>query len=157
MFGEVIEGQMRLNEAGEMVQRIWDELPRYDAEINVDVFQIMPNHVHGIILIDREAPVGVGPCAYPHLRAEGQAQGLAPTTRAKRMSLGDVVHRFKTMTTRLYIKGVRSRAWRPFAKRLWQRNYYEHIIRNEENLQSIREYILYNPLKWQEDELFIQS
>ena len=116
----------------------------------------MPNHVHGIIVIDRKFAVGVGPCAYPNLRAGGQAQGLAPTSRAKEMSLCDVVHRFKTMTTRLYIKGVQSQAWRPFAKRLWQRSYYEHIIRNEDDLQSIREYILYNPLKWQEDKLYVK-
>ena len=101
VFGDVHEGKMVVNSAGEMVQRVWDELPRFYDGIDIDHFQIMPNHIHGIIMI-----VGAGPCACPdneqsddegepHNR-EGQPQGVAPT-----LSLSDVVHRFKTMTTSL--------------------------------------------------------
>jgi REP element-mobilizing transposase RayT len=67
------------------------------------------------------------------------------------MSLGDVVHRFKTMTTKRYADGVKQLGWPPFRGRLWQRNYYEHIIRNEESLNRIREYIAANPLRWHLD------
>ncbi|OYT72620.1 MAG: hypothetical protein CFK48_02500 [Armatimonadetes bacterium CP1_7O] len=93
--------------------------------------------------------VGAGPCTCPDTGQPfdmGQPQGVAPT-----MSLGDIVHRFKTMTTKRYADGVKQLGWPPFRGRLWQRNYYEHIIRNEESLQRIREYILTNPLRWHLD------
>jgi putative transposase len=64
------------------------------------------------------------------------------------MSLPDVVHRFKTLTTKRYADGVKGSGWTPFAGRLWQRNYYEHVIRDEESLGRIREYILNNPVQW---------
>jgi putative transposase len=64
------------------------------------------------------------------------------------MSLGAVVARFKTMTTKRYTQGVRQAGWAPFPGRLWQRNYYEHIIRNEQSLNHIRRYIVENPLRW---------
>ncbi|OKH40460.1 hypothetical protein NIES2119_02235 [[Phormidium ambiguum] IAM M-71] len=67
--------------------------------------------------------------------------------------LPTMVQWFKTMTTNEYIRGVKNLGWEPFNKRLWQRNYYEHIIRNEESLQHIREYVHTNPLKWEEDQL----
>jgi hypothetical protein len=73
----------------------------------------------------------------------GQPQGVAPT-----LGLPDVVHRFKTMTTKRYADGVKRLGWEPFRGRLWQRNYYEHIIRNEESFNRIREYILTNPMRW---------
>jgi REP element-mobilizing transposase RayT len=64
------------------------------------------------------------------------------------MSLGDVVHRFKTMTTKRYADGVKQSGWATFQGRLWQRNYYEHIIRDEPALDRIRRYIDENPLRW---------
>lgn len=67
------------------------------------------------------------------------------------MSLSDVVHRFKTMTTKRYTDGVKGQGWTPYAGRLWQRNYYEHIVRNEESLASIRVYIENNPGQWDKD------
>jgi REP element-mobilizing transposase RayT len=67
------------------------------------------------------------------------------------MSLPNVVHRFKSLTTSRYSYGVKQKAWLPFPGKLWQRNYYEHIIRNEYDLNEIREYILNNPLKWELD------
>ena len=73
----------------------------------------------------------------------GQSQGIAPT-----MSLGDVIRRFKTMTTRRYIDNVIKYRWRPFNRKLWQRNYWERVIRDENELIKIREYIVNNPLQW---------
>jgi len=64
------------------------------------------------------------------------------------MSLPDVLHRFKTLTTKKYTDGVKQSGWTPFSGRLWQRNYYEHIIRDEESLNRIRQYILDNPARW---------
>jgi hypothetical protein len=67
------------------------------------------------------------------------------------MSLPDVVHRFKSLTTARYRREVLQDRWRPFPGRLWQRNYYEHVIRDDEELNDIRQYIAENPLRWAED------
>ena len=69
----------------------------------------------------------------------------------KRQTLGDVVGRFKSLTTRHYIESVHTKQWTPFARRLWQRNYYEHIIRDEKDYQAIYEYVLSNPQNWMDD------
>jgi len=140
LFGEVVDGEMRLNDAGQMVQDVWDELPAFYPSVQTDAFIVMPNHIHGIIIL-----VGADPCVCPD--EIGQPQMIAPT----RLSLPDVVHRFKTMTTKRYIDGVKKFGWTPFRRRLWQRNYYEHIIRNDHALQRIREYIWTNPLRWHLD------
>jgi len=70
------------------------------------------------------------------------------------MSLPDIVHRFKTLTTKRYIDGVNNNNWHPFNKKLWQRNYFEHIIRNHESYLKITEYIHANPVKWREDKYY---
>lgn len=83
-------------------------------------------------------------------QGKGQPQGVAPT-----MSLSDIVHRFKTMTTNEYIQGVKNNNWPGFNKKFWQRNYYEHIIRNEKSYLEISEYIINNPLNWQGDKYYV--
>jgi REP-associated tyrosine transposase len=67
------------------------------------------------------------------------------------MSLPDVIHRFKSLTTARYRTGVLQDEWQPFPGRLWQRNYYEHIIRDEEQLNRIRQYVIDNPVRWEDD------
>jgi hypothetical protein len=100
----------------------------------------MPNHFHGIIEF-----VGAIPCGCPENRGQlGQPQGIAPT-------VGDVMSAFKSLSTNAYIQNVKQNNWPPFAGKLWQRNYYEHIIRDEDEYLKISEYIQNNPLKWQED------
>jgi putative transposase len=125
MFGEIVGGKMALNHAGNMIQTVWDEIPIHYAGIEIDEFVAMPNHIHGIIII--VDTVG--------------------------LSLGDMVHRFKTMTTKRYADGVKQNGWAPFPGRLWQRNYWEHIVRNEMELNRIREYIHTNPTQWESDRL----
>ena len=98
----------------------------------------MPNHIHGIISI-----VGANPRGRPN-NDNGQTHGSAPT-------LGIIVQWFKTLTTNYYIKGVKNNNWKPFSGKLWQRNYYEHIIRNDGELNKIREYIKNNPINWEND------
>ena len=109
-----------------------------------------PNHLHGIIVI---GIVGATPCGRPHLRPEeGRAQGPAPTGF---ISLSDVIEWFKSLTTTRYIQGVKNTGWRPFPGKLWQRNYYDRIIRNESELNRIRSYIRNNPVEWESDENYI--
>jgi REP element-mobilizing transposase RayT len=170
-FGDIADGQVRLNDPGKMVETAWSELPGHYPGVDLDAFIIMPNHVHGIIVLVGAGPracpdlvVGAGPRACPDRASTsvnrapppaGQPQGVAPTPPhtgvARTMSLGDVVHRFKSLTTKRYAYGVRQLQWPPFAGRLWQRNYYEHIVRNDADLDRIRQYIEDNPARWAED------
>jgi hypothetical protein len=110
-------------------------------------------------------PVGAGPCACPvpftdrypdgnqlnwdQLNIE-QPQGVAPTTT--QLALTDIMHRFKSFTTSQYRTNVLQNNWPPFPGRLWQRNYYERIVRHENELNRVREYIRNNPARWADDE-----
>ena len=123
IFGTVIDGAMRLSDEGICVADVWANLPRHYAHVALDAFIVMPNHVHGIVVL-------------------GQAQ----TPDAKRSPLSEVVRGFKTYTARR-VNGIRGIASAP----VWQRNYYERIIRNERELQSVRRYIAENPLHWDDD------
>jgi REP element-mobilizing transposase RayT len=144
LFGEIIGGVLQLNAAGLMVQAVWEDLSNHYAGIDPDAFVVMPNHIHGIVVL-------VGTEAHAIPTSEGQPQGVAPTRTGAKMSLSDVVHRFKTLTTKRYIEGVKRFSWASFATRLWQRNYFEHVIRNDESLQRIRQYIHENPARWEFD------
>lgn len=146
LFGEVVDGEMRLNEAGRMIQSVWREIPAFYADVDTDEFVVMPNHIHGIIVLVGTTPRGRPDADVNGRPDDGQARGPAPT-----LSLPDVVHRFKTLTTKRYADGVKQSGWRPFIGRVWQRNYYEHIIRNEQSLNTIRQYIHDNPLRWVSD------
>lgn len=139
LFGEVVDGEMRLNDAGQMVQAEWNALPDRFPSVGRDAFVVMPNHVHGIIVITNDI-VGAGLVPAPN----GATTRVAPT-------VGDVVGAFKSRTTVLYTYGVKQIGWTPFRGRLWQRNYYEHVIRDESSLNDIRQYILDNPLRWAMD------
>ena len=136
LFGDVLEEKMCANGVGAMVQRVWDELLTRFPTIGLDAFVVMPNHVHGIIVIHQ--PVGVP--------LVGTREGGDRAT-----TLGDIVGAFKSQTTLLYTQGVKAGLWKPFRERLWQRNYYEHVIRNESELNRAREYIVGNPALWDKD------
>ncbi len=132
LFGDIVDGVMGLNQAGKIIHTVWHELPMHYAAIDLDVFVIMPNHVHGIIVLTGTSVVGAG-LALPG--SEGAASS-APT-------LGNVMRTFKSLSA-IRVNRVLMRTGQP----LWQRNYYEHIIRNEARLYRIREYIVGNPQNW---------
>ena len=154
LFGEIAGRIMRPNGAGQMVGSVWDELPQYYPGVGTDEFVVMPNHIHGIIVL---TGAGADPCACPRSvhrqgtgesQERGQPQGVAPTA----MSLPDVLNRFKSFTTTRYRQGIKHQNWSRFSGRLWQRNYHDHIIRNEAELNRIRQYIAENPARWTEGE-----
>ena len=126
LFGRVTGGHMELNAPGRMIHTAWEHLPDHHHNVEVDAFIVMPNHVHAIIV-------------------------LFPTGDGRALSLADVVRGFKTFTTRQYAVGVKRNGWPPFSGRLWQRSYYEHIIRHERSLNKIRQYIVDNPAQWPHD------
>jgi putative transposase len=240
LFGEVVDGEMRLNDAGRMVVAEWERLPALFPNVVLDAFVVMPNHIHGIVILtnptndapdgatlmgataigattrvaptmvgndaasdgatgattrvapttvgDDTDPVGAGlvpapstpdpstpatpapdpstpatPAPAPSTPATPAPAPPVPATPAPAPpvpapptpapsvpapTLGDVIGAFKSRVTVEYARGVRTFGWTPFDRRLWQRNYYEHIIRNEEALNRIRRYIVENPIRW---------
>ncbi len=149
LFGDVVDGKMRSNPVGEMVKRTWLEMPSRFPAIVLDEFIAMPNHVHGIIILPR-ARLGDGPAAKggPDIDIEARATTRVAPTKDGRTRLGDVVGAFKSLTTLEYIRGVRDMNWPPFAGQLWQRNFYEHVVRTDVSLQKYRKYIVDNPVQW---------
>ena len=125
-FGEDVDGRVALSDAGAMVAGAWRETVTVFPRVVLDAFVIMPNHVHAIVLLSREGPAG------------------NPT-------LGDVVHRFKSVTTRRHSKGVHGLDWQPYDRTLWQPRFYDHIIRDDADLDHCRRYIVANPANWETD------
>jgi REP element-mobilizing transposase RayT len=146
LFGSITDLEVELCASGKMINESWKQLPEYYHGVEIDDYVVMPNHFHGIVHIGNccndQPDENGGTCLL-----RGHPQGGAPT-----LSLPDVVHRFKSLTTTRYQQGVVQHGWQPFYGRLWQRNYYEHIIRSENELKGIRIYITDNPRKWDNDE-----
>lgn len=135
LFGTVADGEMQLNNAGRIAKAAWDELPERCPSVCLDAVIVMPNHVHGIVIVGAQfiAPSdGFGTATI-----DQGAINHAPT-------LGEMVRAYKAASTRL----IRQAGTPDFA---WQRNYYEHVVRDEESLDRIRQYILNNPVRWEFD------
>lgn len=161
LFGDVTGGQMQLNAAGQMVLAEWTALAERFPTIQLDAFVVMPNHVHGVILIVARPPVGAGlvparnvPNGIGPIPEIGHPQGVPLRNDPTRLmaapvfSLADIVRVFKSRTTVAYKQGIERFDGATFCGRLWQRNYFEHIIRNDNDMDRIREYIATNPLRW---------
>ena len=116
LFGDIENCVMTLNGAGQMVNKICCMLPTLYSGISLDKYIVMPDHIHLIIKINP---------GY-NKKEEGRRQSSAPT-------LGDIIKKFKTYTIYQYKQGIYKLNWPPYFKHLWQRNYYDHIIRNNES------------------------
>lgn len=150
LFGDVIEGEMRCNGAGLVVQEEWRLTAALREYVVLDEFIVMPNHFHAVLAIDdrrvpaRRAPgndvdIGLGTAR----RAPTLESFAAPVVG----SLATVIRSFKSAVTKRIIH-LRDNPGAP----VWQRNYYERVIRDERELNSIRQYIDDNPAKWEQDE-----
>ncbi len=133
-----------------MINTVLNKIPENYSGINLDEHIVMPNHIHVIIIIQNI--VGADPRVDPKqnnnkISINGRTQRSAPT----KLSLSSIVKRVKSLTTKKYIDGIKNHNWPSFDKRFWQRNYYDHIVRNDKSLNRIREYIINNPLNWQSD------
>jgi putative transposase len=145
LFGNIADGEMCLNAWGIMATECWHAIPHHFPHVVLDEAIIMPNHLHGIIVIQGRGeasalPIHV-PKELPKTDASPLQQGRPNGTQPG--SLSAIVQNFKSISTRR-INGVRGMPGTP----VWQRNYYEHVIRNERELEKIREYVATNPLKW---------
>jgi REP element-mobilizing transposase RayT len=144
LFGKIKDGKMILNDAGKIAEMCWREIPRHYPHAMVDAYIIMPNHVHGIIIIDTD----VG--AIHELPLHNQI--IQNMKFRRNMLIPKIIGRFK-MNTAKQINTIRQTPAIP----LWQRNYYEHIIRNETELNKTREYIHNNSLNWESDDYYIRG
>jgi REP element-mobilizing transposase RayT len=149
LFGKIIDGEMALNDAGKMIEKWCMELSHKFPDITLDTYIIMPNHFHAIIINDGTVAVGADLCVCPDENVDAHVG--APLQGSP---LCTVVQWFKTMTTNEYIRGVKTLNWRPFDEKLWQRNYWEHIIRSDNSYQYIADYIMNNPAQWESDKLY---
>ncbi len=138
LFGEVAYGEMRLNDIGMMVRDEWLRSVEIRNEIHLDAFVVMPNHVHGIVLIRHDVPLPVS--KEGDRRSPLQQRGLC------KRSLAAFVAGFKSACTRSVNEYFGTRG-----VPLWQRSYYEHVVRNDRTLHAIRDYIEANPSQWADD------
>ena len=138
---------MRLNQSGRVVQTVWDELPDHYPGVECDAFIVMPNHVHGIIVL-RDDGGGANDVGAGFKPARGVVAGPNPVRAGLKPAptLAEIIRGFKTFSARR-INELRATPGVP----VWQRNYYEHVVRGENELSRIREYIANNPLQWEMD------
>jgi putative transposase len=150
LFGKINNDKLILNKLGKVVEEEWIKTKEIRKYVDLDYFVIMPNHLHGIIIIEQSIE-DVGATRRVAQNKEDRAiQRIAPTKKTLiSNSLGSIIGQFKSKVT----KRLREISGNSDLK-IWQRNYYEHIIRNEIDLQNIRKYITLNPLKWEIDEYF---
>jgi putative transposase len=139
VFGEVVDGAMRLNQWGKVVCGCWQAIPEHFSHVRLDAYVVMPDQVHGILVIHDSAVGSQAGAQHAALLQSGAPLQPSPTN-VQSGSLGAIVRSFKSALTRR-INQLRDMASTP----VWQRDYWEHIIRNEESLNRIREYIENNP------------
>jgi REP element-mobilizing transposase RayT len=133
LFGEIVNEEMMLSECGRVVEEEWLRTAQVRKNVELDVYVVMPNHFHAIIVLSNDTV--------------GASRRLALTKGLQAGSLGAIMAQFKSIVTKR-INALRSTPSAP----VWQRNYYEHIIRNDDVLKRIRDYIVANPSRWKEDE-----
>lgn len=119
-FGEIDQGNMILNNSGRVAQKVWERAPLLYKNVDIDEFVVMPNHIHGIVII----------------KPQEQAEGL-------HYSLSQIVGSYKNVVSKTLRAILNEFSWQP--------SFYDHVIRKDESLDKIREYICNNPLKWELD------
>lgn len=144
LFGEIVQGEMHLSAAGKIVAEEWQRSTEIRPEIELDEWVVMPNHLHGIVVINRDDRVGA------HGRTPLREINPNSLYRLPR-SLGSFIAGFKPSAT----KRINEMRHTPGVA-VWQRNYYEHVVRDAADLRRIREYIATNVLRWQLDDYYLR-
>jgi REP element-mobilizing transposase RayT len=154
-FGKIENREMILNDLGKIAYDEWIKLPERYPRVLLDVFQIMPNHMHGIIGLDDV----VGATLAVAQNADAQNSDIPINTVAPiragaspAPTIGNIVGAYKSLVTNKCLEIYKLR--NEYMGKLWQRNYYEHIIRDEQAYQNIFDYIIHNPEKWQDDKFY---
>ena len=139
---------MVLNDFGEIACNEWRKLSERYSHVLLDVFQIMPNHIHGIIALNS---VGATLAVAQNNDANTQNDQRAGASPA-RTAIDNIVGAYKSLVANRCLKI--HKAGNEYMGKLWQRNYWEHIIRNEQSYQNIANYIINNPANWENDEFY---
>lgn len=160
LFWEIKDDLVELFGSGKMVEKYWWELLNKFDNIKLHDYIVMPNHFHGIIEIINCIKCRGGPCVSPFYnenKIDRVNTRFTPTWwkfEYCKNSISWIIQYFKSITTNEYIKNVKDNNRKFFNKKLWQRNFYEHIIRNEESYFKIADYINNNGVKWNEDKFY---
>lgn len=133
-FGKIVDGIMQLNDIGKLAQQYWMEIPNHFSFIALDNFVVMPNHIHGILIIDKMDNDGDG---------IGTIRTAAATKKWKPQTIGSIINQYKRICT-INARKIHS----DFA---WQTRFHDHIIRNTHEHQRIQNYIANNPVNWNND------
>ncbi len=149
IFGHVRDGKMILNNIGKIVHNEIINIPKFHKHIVIHEFIVMPNHIH--VILEIAPSVGAHVCAQNHIGgcAANGAQTCAPTTPP---GFGNKIS-YLAQT----IRGFKSGVTKQIGRSIWQRNYYEHIVRDDKDYENIRGYIMTNPATWDADVLFEKS
>ena len=131
LFGEVINGEMCLNELGKIIHSAWMDLPNHYLFLELGTFSVMPNHVHAVVILTEDARIGTG---------------LRPAPTVHRHGLSEIVRAFKSFSGRRLNEYLGTPG-----HVVWQRNYYERIIRNPEEWGRINRYVEANAIQWEKD------
>ncbi len=141
IFGKIKSEKMLPNKFGKIIEKYWLELENRFSNIFVHEYIVVPNHLHGIM------EIGKNNVGAPFVGA----QQKRTTTRVVPTTVSNAVGAFKSLTANEYIRNVKNGIFPPFEKQIWQRSFYEHVIRNELSLNKIKEYIEINPKEWHKD------
>jgi REP-associated tyrosine transposase len=145
IFGKILDGEMQLSQFGIITRDEWLRTSEIRKNVEMDEFVVMPNHFHGIIVIDNLSGTGTLQRA-PTVERFGK-----PTSN----TIPTIIRGYKAAVTKQINSLNINAGVYNMPERIWQRNYYEHVIRNEASLNKIREYIMSNPLNWQEDDYYL--
>jgi REP element-mobilizing transposase RayT len=143
LFGQVIDGEIVLSDIGQVVASEWERTAEIRKEVELDAWVVMPNHLHAVVIITQSLIDIAAAKPPPHILSDASIRGMGSIKK----SLSSLVQGFKSATTKP-INVMRGTPRVP----VWQRGLWEHVIRNEDDLKRIREYIANNPRRWLEDE-----
>ena len=147
LFGQIVDGEMVLNDIGKMVKEVWVAIPEHFPIVELGEFVVMPNHFHGIITIMAGETQGINVGARHAVpRPFSEKEGFGKPVSG---SLSTILRSFKSATTKAFHE-----FFGHAEESLWQRSFYEHVIRNERDYRAIYEYIVANPMNWEMDDEF---
>jgi putative transposase len=139
LFGNIVEQKIQLNDAGKIAAEEWCKTGEMRSNILIDEFIIMPNHLHGIIVIENVL--------------DAESSGIGEFGKPASNAISSIIRGYKSAVTKKI--GILNSSSLIASSLVWQRNYYEHVIRHEASYLKIREYIINNPFNWQDDKYFI--
>jgi REP element-mobilizing transposase RayT len=141
IFGSISSGVLIPSQAGRIVSEHWFDLPSHHVGLELDAFVVMPNHIHGILILNS---LKINSLANPSGGNTGVGAGLRPARRNS--GVPGIIRAFKTFSA-LKINSVRGATGNP----VWQRNYFERVVRDGKEMEKVQRYVLENPARWEFD------